>query len=141
VSTTPPSPAEREAAIVERYAIIPDPQERLSALIARKSPLPGIPPEERLPEYLVPGCQSRVWILPAMAEGRCHLRVEAESAMVRGLVTTLCELYHQATPAEIVAHEPALFEALGIARNLTPTRLNGLAAVTAYVQNFARKHL
>lgn len=126
--------------MIERYSIIPDPQERLSAIISRKSPLPGVPPEQRQPEYLVPGCQSRVWIIPTMAEGRCQLQVEAESAMVRGLITLLCELYHQATPDEILEYHPTVFESLGIARNLTPTRLNGLAAVTAYLQAFARSH-
>lgn len=61
--------------------------------------------------------------------------------MVRGLIGLLCELYHGAPPAEMIALEPTIFEKLGIAKNLTPTRLNGLAAVTAYLRDYARQHL
>lgn len=131
------APQERQAKLVERYSIIPDPQERLAAIISRKSALPGVPEEERADEYLVPGCQSRVWIIGSLKEGRCHFRVEADSALVRGLITLLCEVYDGATPVEIVATEPELFEKLGIAAILTPTRLNGLAAVRLYLRNFA----
>lgn len=60
--------------------------------------------------------------------------------MVRGLIAMLCEVYEGATPEEIVATEPKLFEGLDIAPILTPTRLNGLAAVRLYLRNFAAEH-
>lgn len=130
-------PARRQQRLIERYSIIPDPQERLAAIISRKSALPGVPEAERSDEQLVPGCQSRVWIVGSVRDGRCHFQVEAESAMVRGLVTLLSEIYEGATPEEIVATEPEVFEGLGIAGMLTPTRLNGLAAVRLFLRNFA----
>lgn len=133
------SPRQRQADLIERYAVIPDLQERLAAIVSRRSALPSIPPEERIEALLVRGCQSRVWIDGAVdpASGRCRFRVEAESAMVRGLVTILCEIYDDATPEEIAAVEPELFEKLGIAANLSPTRLNGIAAVRGHLAAFA----
>ena len=133
----PHSPSERQAKLVERYSIIPDPQERLSAIISRKTTLPGVPEEQRADEHLVPGCQSRVWIIGSFRDGHCHFQVEADSALVRGLVTLLCEVYDGAAPGEIVATEPELFEKLGIAAILTPTRLNGLAAVRLFLRKSA----
>ena len=67
--------------------------------------------------------------------------MHAESALVKGLAAALCELYDDATPGEILEVEPELFETLGIAANLTPTRLNGLAHIRAYIAAFARQHL
>jgi cysteine desulfuration protein SufE len=63
--------------------------------------------------------------------------VDADSAMVKGLVTMLCGIYDGATPAEVVGEEPAVLEELGILRNLTPTRQNGLAAVRRVMVEFA----
>ena len=57
--------------------------------------------------------------------------------MVRGLVTMLCGIYDGATPEEVVREEPAVLDELGILRNLTPTRQNGLAAVWRVMVKFA----
>ncbi len=141
----PPSPQQRQADLIARYAIIPDPHERLAALITRRQAVPVLPAGERTEENLVQGCQSRVWIAghydtgTSAGTGRCRFRMEAESAMVKGLVALLCELYDDATPGEILAVEPEIFESLGIARNLTPTRLNGLAGVRAHLRRFAEQ--
>ena len=134
---------QRQAEILERYSIIPDPQERLAAIVSRRPKTAPLPPEEQTPDRIVPGCQSRVWIAASLdpETGRCHFRMHAESALVRGLIGLLCDLYNDAPPEEIVAVEPELFENLGIARNLTPTRLNGLAAVRAYLREFAQRQL
>jgi cysteine desulfuration protein SufE len=53
------------------------------------------------------------------------------------LLVLLCDLYGDATPAEIIATEPELLEKLGLARNLSPTRLNGLRSVRAAIKAFA----
>jgi len=133
-------PQQRQAAFIERYSVILDSQERLAAIVARRPSVAPLPQEEQMPERLVPGCQSRVWIAARVEEGRCRFRMQAESALVRGLIGLLCDLYDDATPAEVAAIEPEIFEALGIARNLTPTRLNGLAAVRGFLREFALRH-
>ena len=117
----------RQAELIAGYTIIPDPHERLAALISRKSPLLPLAPEQRTDENLVPGCISRVWLAGSVQNGRCRFHTDSDSAMVKGLARTLCEIYDDATPGEILATEPELFEALGISKLLTPTRLNGLA--------------
>ena len=130
---------ERQEKFIARYAIIPDPQERLAAITSRKSTLAPLAPEERFDALLVPGCVSRVWIACAVENGNCRFRMDAESALVAGLVSLLCELYDNAAPAEVVATEPQLLERLGIAANLSPTRLNGLAHVRGRIREFAEK--
>jgi cysteine desulfuration protein SufE len=70
--------------------------------------------------------------------GRCQFRVDADSALVRGLAAFLCDMYEGATPAEVEAVEPHLMERLGIAANLSPTRLHGLAQVRRAIREFAR---
>jgi sulfur transfer protein SufE len=57
------------------------------------------------------------------------------------LAAALCELYDDAEPQEILDEEPELFEALGIAANLSPTRLNGLAQLRGRIVEFARSQL
>ena len=122
-------PAERQAAIRRTLGPIDDPNERLTVAIGWKSTMAPLRPAERTDERLVRGCVSRVWLAAEMEEGRCRFRVDADSPMVKGLVTMLCGIYDGATPEEVVREEPAVLDELGILRNLTPTRQNGLAAV------------
>jgi cysteine desulfuration protein SufE len=132
--------ADRQREIVERLRIIEDPQERLSALMGRAKKWPS-PAQSQLTEaYRVRGCQSRVWLVPSVEEGGCHFRMECDAPMVKGLVALLCELYEGATPAEVSEFEPTLVEDLGFTRMISPTRLNGLAAVRARIREFASGH-
>ena len=131
------TPQHRQAEFIERYSIIPDPHERLAALTSRRSPLPPLAPEEHTNALLVPGCVSRVWLARSLENGRCRFRLDAESAIVKGLLSLVCEIYDDATPEEIAAVEPELLDALGISRNLSPTRLNGISKVREQIRAFA----
>jgi cysteine desulfuration protein SufE len=129
--------AEKQAQMIEDLAVVDDPQERLALVVDRARRRPPFPAAERTDAHRVRGCVSQVWLLAEQRDGRCFFRCDADSPLVRGLVVLLCDLYSGATPAEIVATEPALLEQLGLSRNLSPTRLNGLRSVRATIRAFA----
>ncbi|XHR30850.1 MAG: SufE family protein [Chthoniobacteraceae bacterium] len=133
------TPSQRQSELIARYSILPDAHERLAALSTRRSRVAPVPAEERTDEKRVPGCVSKVWMDAWMENGRCHLRMHAESPLVGALASVLCEIYDAATPEEIEATEPAIFQELGIEANLSPTRLNGLANLRARIVAFARE--
>jgi cysteine desulfuration protein SufE len=129
--------AEKQQQLIAKWRLIEDSQERLSAIVARAKKWPAPTEEECSEANRVLGCVSRVWLLGRVEDGRCHFRMEADSPLVKGLVALLCELYDAATPAEIATTEPEIFEALGLDRQLSPTRLNGLASVRRTIRIFA----
>ena len=131
------SVADRQRELVERLRIIEDPQERLSALMSRAKKWPAPDRADLTDAYRVRGCQSRVWIVPTLQDGKCHFRMECDAPMVKGLVALLCELYEGGTPEEVRDFEPGLIEELGFSRMVSPTRLNGLAAVRTRIREFA----
>ena len=129
--------AEKQRQLIEDYAIIPDPQERLAAIVDQARRRPPLADTERTEANRVKGCVSLAWVVGELRDGRCHFRSDADSPLVRGLLTLLCDFYSDATPADVAATEPALLEELGLARNLSPTRLNGLRSVRAKIREFA----
>ncbi len=128
---------EKQNQLIENYAIIDDPQERLAAVVDDARKLSPLPNTERTEANRVKGCISQAWIVSELSNNRCHFRSDADSPLVRGLLKLVCDLYTGATPAEVAATEPVLFEELGLARNLSPTRLNGLRSVRAKIREFA----
>ena len=132
---------EKQNQLIARLRMIEDAHERLAALTARGKKWPAPAAEERIDAHRVPGCVSRVWLIGDVIDGRCHWRMDAESPLVKGLVALLCELTDGVSPAEVATFEPEILGALGLDRQLSPTRLNGLTAVAQTMRAFARHHL
>lgn len=133
--------AENYRRLLEQYAAIDDPQERLAAIVDRARRRPALPPHERTDAQRIRGCVSAAWLVSEVADGQCRFRSDADSPIVRGLLALLADLHSGAAPAEISAHEASLLDDLGLTRNLSPTRLNGLRAATQAIREFARQHV
>ena len=130
--------AEKQQALIDDLNIIHDPHERLNAVVSRGAGL-KLAPEHKTDANLVPGCVSRVWLHGELAEGRARFAFDAESPMVKGLATLLCELYDDTDPAEAAAIEPRLWEACAFTKMLSPTRLNGLANMRKRIREMAER--
>ncbi len=129
--------AEKEKKLIARYAIVENLQERLAAVVERARRMPPLPETARTDAHRVPGCVSRVWLHGELVDGHCHFRLDADSAMVKGLAGLLSELYDGASPAEIVSFDTQVLDALRLSESLSPTRQHGLAQVRRAIQGFA----
>ena len=130
-------PAERQRLLVARFAVIEDVQERLAAVVDWARKLPPLADAERCGAQRVPGCVSRVWLIATVEDGRCRLRMDADSALVKGLAALLCEVFHDTAPAAAAAFECDVLDALGFTARLSATRLHGLAQVQRAIRAFA----
>lgn len=128
--------AEKQRQLIEDLNLIPDVQERLSALTAYAARM-RLDPTQQIDANLVPGCVSRVWLHGQLREGLTRFDCEADSPMVKALAAVLCDLYSDATPAEVLAVEPEIWQQCQFTKMLTPTRLNGLANVRRLIREKA----
>lgn len=133
--------AEKHRQLYEAFSLIPDRQERLSAIVERARRGRTFPPEQKIAGNRVPGCVSPVWLTGSIVQGRVHLQVDAEAPVVRGLVRLLCELYDGAAPADVIENEPRLLDDLDLLRDLSPTRRHGLEAVRKRIVAIASAQL
>jgi cysteine desulfuration protein SufE len=131
--------AKRHQRLIEDLNLIPDRQERLAVIVDRTRKLPPFTNAERSAENRVAGCQSAVWLIGELRpDGTLVIRCDADSPMVKGLVHFLCAAYSGATPTEIATTEPTFLDELGLLRDLSPTRRNGLTAVGNRIRELAR---
>lgn len=130
-----------QQSLVDEFLLIDDAQERLALIVDRARHAPRLPPEDRVPDHQVRGCTSAVWLIGRVQAGRCHFRADADSPLVRGLVLFVADYFNNSPPAEILAASIDPLSALGLTKNLSPTRRNGLAAVHAAIRAFAQTQL
>ena len=114
-----------------------DPQERLAFVVDRVRRVPPLSAAERFVADRVTGCISVVWLTGREEGGRWTFRADADSPVVRGLLLLLCEVYTGAETAAITACARDPLAELGLLRDLSPTRRNGLASALARIRALA----
>lgn len=146
--TVQPDPVTAEASaedaqrtIAEEFAFFGDWTERYQYLIDLGRKLPVFPPDLRRDDYKVAGCQSQVWLVPGGDASRMQFLATSDSSIVSGLIALLLRVYSGRSAAEILTTEPRFIEAIGLARHLSPTRSNGLAAMLATIRRYAESAL
>ncbi len=132
-----PSPAEAQAAIAEEFALFGDWSERYQYLIDLGRKLPDLPDALKTEDTRLHGCQSNVWIVGEGDAARLDFRAISDSAIVSGLIYLALRVYSGRPAAEILATDPDYIAAIGLAKHLSPTRSNGLAALLAFIRERA----
>lgn len=136
-----PTPAEAQAAIAEEFAFFGDWSERYQYLIDLGRKLPPFPDAWKTEEHRLLGCQSMVWIMPSGDATKLEFAAASDSAIVSGLVFLALRVYSGRSAAQILATDPDYIGAIGLARHLSPTRSNGLAALLSFIREHARASL
>ena len=136
-----PTPAAAQAAIAEEFAFFGDWSERYQYLIDLGRKLPPFPDAWKTDEHRLLGCQSMVWIVPEGDAARLDFHAISDSAIVSGLIFLALRVYSGRSAEEILATDPDYIGAIGLAKHLSPTRSNGLAALLAFIREHARASL
>jgi cysteine desulfuration protein SufE len=135
------TPAEAQAAIRDEFAFFGDWSERYQYLIDLGRKLPAFPDELRTEQHRLHGCQSMVWIVPSGDALRLDFAAASDSAIVSGLGYLALRVYSGRSAREIVDTDPGYIADIGLARHLSPTRSNGLAALLAFIRETAQRAL
>jgi cysteine desulfuration protein SufE len=127
--------------IIEEFQMC-DGQEKLELLLEYSDRMPSLPAwlhEQRSSLEQVHECMTPVFVHAEMQDGGMvfHFDIPPEAPTVRGYAAVLREGLHGATPEQVL-HMPAhLFQQMGIDKLVGPQRLNGLAALAAYLKRLA----
>jgi len=134
-----PTAADAQSAIADEFSFFGDWSERYQYLIDLGRKLPPFPDEWKTEEHRLHGCQSMVWIVPSGDASRLDFAAVSDSAIVSGLIYLALRVYSGRSAAEILATDPNYISAIGLAKHLSPTRSNGLAALLAFIRDTAQR--
>ena len=123
--------------VVELFNQYSDWEDRYKKMIELGKELPELSAEQKTDKNLVKGCQSKVWLVAQLKDGKVELRADSDAMIVRGLVAILLQVYSGVTPADILATKPDFIEKLGFKNNLSASRTNGLHSMIKQIQYYA----
>lgn len=123
--------------IIEEFALFEDWLDKYDYLIGLSESLPAIDPKHRTEQYLIQGCQSRVWISAELVDGKVRFRADSDAIITKGIISLLIRAMSNRTPQEILDRELYFIDAIGLSENLSPTRSNGLLAMIKQMRLYA----
>ena len=128
---------ETQKDIVEEFSIFEDWLDRYNYLIELGNDLPEIDPQYKTNEYLINGCQSKVWLHANLVDGKLVFSADSDAIIVKGIVALLVKVLDGRTPDEIVENKLFFIDEIGLSQNLSPTRSNGLLAMVKKMRLYA----
>lgn len=123
--------------IIEEFSVFDDWLDKYDYLIGLSDSLPAIAPEHRTGQYLIEGCQSRVWIDARTDGGRIFFTADSDAIITKGIIALLIRVLNGRTPQEVLDTDLYFIDTIGLTANLSPTRANGLAAMVRQMRLYA----
>lgn len=124
--------------IIEEFEGFTDWMDRYAYIIELGNSLPPYPENLKTPQYLIEGCQSRVWIEASLDDnGKINFLADSDALIVKGIVALLLRVLNNRTPQEILDANLYFIDKIGLKEHLSPTRSNGLVAMVKQMHNYA----
>jgi cysteine desulfuration protein SufE len=123
--------------IIEEFSAFDDWMDKYNLLIDIGKDLPLIDPKFRIKDFLIEGCQSRVWLRPEFDGQKIHFSADSDAIITRGIVALLIRVLSGRTPDEIISAELYFIDRIGLRQNLSPTRSNGLLSMVRQIKLYA----
>lgn len=123
--------------IIEEFSIFDDWLDKYDYLIELSDTLPAIATEHRTDDYIIKGCQSRVWVDARLEDGKLFFAADSDAIITKGIIALLIRVMNGRSPQEVIDMELYFIDAIGLGENLSPTRSNGLLAMIKQMKMYA----
>lgn len=123
--------------IIEEFSLFDEWLDKYEYLISLNDTLPTIDAEHKTDDYIIEGCQSRVWVDARLEDGKVYYSADSDAIIIKGLLSLLIRAMSGRTPEEITSLDLYFIDAIGLKENLSPTRGNGLLATIKQMRLYA----
>jgi cysteine desulfuration protein SufE len=123
--------------IIEEFEVFDDWMDKYNYLIELSRDLPVIDPKYKTDEYLIHGCQSKVWLHAEYKNGIINFTADSNAIIVKGIIALLIRILSGRKPEEIMNVDLYFIDKTGLRQNLSPTRSNGLVAFIKQMKFYA----
>lgn len=123
--------------IIDDFLIFDDWMDRYNFLIDLSKELPVMDPKYKTDQYIIEGCQSRVWINCEQIEGKLYFSADSDAIIAKGLIALLVKVLNGQSAEDVYNADLYFIEKIGMKDNLTPTRANGLVSMIRQMKMFA----
>ncbi|QOW11142.1 SufE family protein [Kaistella flava (ex Peng et al. 2021)] len=128
---------EKQQETVEAFAFMEDWEQKYEYIIDLGKELKGISDDKKTDDNLIKGCQSKVWIDAEYKDGKLYFNADSDGILPKGIISLLVSIYSGHSTQEILDSDFKFIEEIGLQEFLSPSRANGLMAMTKQIKFYA----
>ncbi|MDP4203877.1 MAG: SufE family protein [Bacteroidota bacterium] len=128
---------EAQDQVIEEFSEFSDWMDKYAYLIDLGNSLDPIDEKAKIPQNLIEGCQSRVWLDAEEQGGKIVFTAESDAVIVKGIISLLIRVMSGHTPDEILEADLYFIDQIGLKEHLSPTRANGLLSMVKQIKLYA----
>ena len=129
---------EKQDEIIAEFEAFSDWLDKYDYLIELSRSLPPFDDKLKVPENLIQGCQSRVWLHASLSgDGKIIFTADSDALITKGIIALLIRVLSGHTPEEILQADLYFIDRIGLRENLSPTRSNGLLSMIKQIKMYA----
>lgn len=123
--------------IIEDFSSFEEWMDKYEYIIQLGKDLPIIDDQYKKEEYLIKGCQSRVWLHADYKDEKIIFTADSDAIITKGLVSLMVMVLSNHSPKEIVDSDIYFIDRIGLKSHLSPTRSNGLLSMLKQMKMYA----
>jgi len=129
---------EKEADIIESFELFEESMERYEYIIDLGKKLPPLEEKYKTDDFLVKGCQSKVWLHAFEKDGIIFFEADSNTAITKGIIALLVDVLSGQSPKGIMNAELKFIDAIQLRSHLSSQRSNGLTSMIQRMKNYAQ---
>lgn len=102
--------------------------------------LPSFDEKNQIPENLVHGCTSQVWLICEKKGDKLFFYGTSDAIIVKGLVYIILEIFSNSTINELKEVDMDIVRELNLSEVITPNRQSGVIGMIKKIKEYALKY-
>ena len=119
--------------IVEEFSMFEDWMQRYEYMIELGKSLPMINIQYKTDDYIIKGCQSKVWIHADLHDDKLIFTADSDAIITKGIIAILIRAFSHQHPDAILEAGTEFIDKIGLKEHLSPTRANGLVSMLSLI--------
>lgn len=129
--------AQIQEEVIEEFSVFDEWLDKYAYLIELGKSLAPYDEKFKTEQYLIQGCQSRVWVNAELVDGKIIYTADSDAIITKGIISLLIRVLSDQRPEDILGADLYFIEKIGLKENLSPTRANGLLSMLKQMRLFA----
>ena len=123
--------------IIDEFSMFDDWEERYQYMIDLGKDLPLIDSKFKTDEFIIKGCQSKVWVHAGLEEDKVVFTADSDAIITKGIIAILIRVFSNQKPSDIIEANTDFINDIGLKEHLSPTRANGLVSMIKQLKMYA----
>ena len=123
--------------LVSDFDLFEDWTDKYEYIISLGKELKGLALEDKTEENIVKGCQSKVWLIANLQDGKVRFKADSDAIISKGIIAMLIKILDNESPETIANYNFSFIDEIGLKEHLSPNRSNGLVGMMDKIKLFA----